>query len=128
VKAEAPEKIRRIKVLNLFELVFVIAAPLLGLFYYYVGAFFLFKTGMAAGALGVAAILLLRITKNPALTGNFAVLVLWAFLFVIRWNTGGMSADGLILLSWVWNAVIILLAIYVTGYMWGTIWACVVKK
>ncbi|MCK5487610.1 MAG: hypothetical protein KAI86_15440, partial [Desulfobacterales bacterium] len=49
VKAEAPEKIRRIKVLNLFELVFVIAAPLLGLFYYYVGAFFLFKTGMAAG-------------------------------------------------------------------------------
>jgi len=126
VKAEAPEKIRKIKGLNLFELVFVIAAPLLGLFYYYVGAFFLFKTSMAAGALGVAAILLLRITKNPALTGNFAVLVLWAFLFVIRWNTGGMSADGLILLSWVWNAVIILLAIYVTGYMWGTIWACVV--
>ena len=126
VKAETPEKIRRIKVLNLFELIFVLAAPLLGLFYYYIGAFYLFQTSMAAGGLGIAAILLLRITKSPALTGNFAVLVLWVFLFIIRWNTGGMPADGLILLSWVWNAVIILLAIYVTGYMWGTIWACVV--
>ena len=117
VKAETPEKIRRIKVLNLFELIFVLAAPLLGLFYYYIGAFYLFQTSMAAGGLGIAAILLLRITKSPALTGNFAVLVLWVFLFIIRWNTGGMPADGLILLSWVWNAVIILLAIYVTGYM-----------
>jgi PAS domain S-box-containing protein len=126
IKAAPPEKIRRMKVLNFFELIFVIVAPLLGLFYFYIGAFLLFQTSMAAGALGIAALVLLRITKNPGLMGNFAVLILWGFFFVIRWNTGSMSANGLILLSWVWNAVLILLAIYVTGYMWGTIWACLV--
>ena len=126
IKTAPPEKMRRIKVLNFFELIFVIVAPLLGLFYFYTGAFFLFQTSMAAGALGIAAIVLLRITKKPGLIGNFAVLILWVFLATIKWNTGGMSASGLILLTWVWNAVLILLAIYVTGYMWGTIWACLV--
>ncbi|UCF82156.1 MAG: PAS domain S-box protein [Desulfobacteraceae bacterium] len=126
IKAATPEKTRRIKVLNSFELVFVIVAPLLGLFYFYVEAPLLFQTSMVAGGLGIAAIILLRMTKSPGVVGNFAVLILWGFLFIIRWNTGGMSASGLILLSWVWNAVLILLAIYVTGYMWGTIWACLV--
>ena len=37
-----PETLRRIKVINLFELAFVIVAPFLGLFYFYVGAFLLF--------------------------------------------------------------------------------------
>ena len=126
VKAATPEKIRKIKVLNLFTLIFVIVAPLLGFFYFHIGAFFLFQTSIVAGALGIAAILFLRITKNPGLVGNFAVLILWGFFFVIKWNTGGMSASGLILLTWIWNAVLVLLAIYVTGYMWGTIWACLV--
>ena len=126
IKAAAPEKLRRIRVLNLFELIFAAAAPLLGLFYFQIGALFLFHICLAAGVLGIVAILLLRITKSPAVVGNFAVLTLWALLIIIRWNTGGISANGLLLLSWIWNAVLILLAIYVTGYMWGTIWACLV--
>jgi PAS domain S-box-containing protein len=126
IKAASPEDLRRVKVLNVFELVLAIGAPLLGLFYFRIGASFLFQTCMIAGALAILAIFLLRLTKSPGFVGNFAVLILWAFLIIIRWHTGSISANGLILLSWVWNGVLILLAIYVTGYMWGTIWACLV--
>jgi PAS domain S-box-containing protein len=126
IKAASPEEVRRVKVLNVFELVFAIGAPLLGLFYFRIGASFLFQTCMVAGALAIVAIFLLRVTKSPGFVGNFAVLILWAFLVIIRWHTGSISASGLILLSWVWNGALILLAIYVTGYMWGTIWACLV--
>jgi PAS domain S-box-containing protein len=121
-----PGILRRIKVLNAFGLTFVIFAPFLGLFYFYVGAFPLFYLCIFAGLAGIFLILLLRITKNPALVGNLAVLVLWGTLTAIRWQTGGVGAGGLMLLSWVWNAVLILLAIFTTGYLWGTIWACLV--
>jgi PAS domain S-box-containing protein len=121
-----PGLLRRIKVLNAFELAFVIFAPFLGLFYFYVGAFLLFYLCILAGLAGIFLILLLRITKNPALVGNLAVLVLWGTLAAIRWQTGGVGAGGLVLLSWVWNAVLVLLAIFMTGYLWGTIWACLV--
>jgi len=126
IQAASPEQVRRIKVLNVFELVLAIGAPLLGLFYFRIGASLLFQTCMIAGASAILAILLLRITKRPGFIGNFAVLILWAFLIIIRWHTGSISANGLILLSWVWNGVLILLAVYVTGYMWGAIWACLV--
>jgi PAS domain S-box-containing protein len=126
IKAASPEAVRRVKVLNIFELVFAIGAPLLGLFYFRIGASLLFHTCLIAGALAIMAILLLRVTKSPSFVGNFSVLILWAFLVIIRWHTGSISANGLILLSWVWNGALILLAIYVTGYMWGTIWACLV--
>jgi PAS domain S-box-containing protein len=121
-----PGVLRRIKVLNSFALAFVIFAPFLGLFYFYVGAFPLFYLCILAGLAGIFLILLLRITKNPALVGNLSVLVLWGTLAAIRWQTGGVGAGGLILLSWVWNAVLILLAIFMTGYLWGTVWACLV--
>ena len=100
IKTAAPEKVRRVRVLNVFELVFAIAVSLLGLFYFRIGASFLFHACMIAAALAVAAILLLRMTKSPVLVGNFTVLVLWAFLIVIRWNTGSIAADGLMLLTW----------------------------
>jgi len=125
-KLVEPGVLRRIKVLNSFALAFVIFAPFLGLFYFYVGAFPLFYLCILAGLAGIFLILLLRITKNPVLVGNLSVLVLWGTLAAIRWQTGGVGAGGLILLSWVWNAVLILLAIFVTGYLWGTVWACLV--
>jgi len=121
-----PGVLRRIKTLNAFGLCFVIFAPFLGFFYFYVGAFPLFYVCILAGIAGILLILLLRIIKNPAIVGNLAVLVLWGTLAAIRWQTGGVGAGGLMLLSWVWNAVLILLAIFMTGYLWGTIWACVV--
>ena len=121
-----PAVLRRIKVLNAFGLSFVICAPFLGFFYFYVGAFPLFYVCILSGLAGIFLISLLRITKNTALVGNLAVLVLWGTLAAIRWQTGGVAAGGLMLLSWVWNAVLILLAIFMTGYLWGTIWACLV--
>jgi PAS domain S-box-containing protein len=126
VTLEDPEKIRKIRALNQFELVFIVAVLLVGLFYYSVGVPILFEACLAASFLGVLVLILLRSTKNPKLSGNFAVFVLWAALVIIRWNTGALSEGGLNLLIWVWNTVIVLLAVYMTGYLWGSIWACVV--
>jgi PAS domain S-box-containing protein len=110
----------------MFELVFVIVAPLLGLFYLSIGALLLFYISVIAGLTGLGVMLVLRLTKNLTLSSNLAVFILWVVLIIIRWNSGGLSPEGLIPLSWVWNAVLILLAIFLTGYMWGTIWACLV--
>ena len=126
IKTAAPEIIKKIRVLNLLVLVFVISSFFLGLFYFYIGAVSLFYACMIAGFMGLSTIPLLRMTHNTMLTGNFSVFILWALLIIIRWNTGGISANGLILLSWVWNAVLILLAVFVAGYLWGTIWASLV--
>lgn len=120
------DSLRRAKALNLFELGFVVVTPILGLFYYSINVFLLFHACLVASFLGLTAIILLRITKKPELIGNYAVFILWAILIIIRWNSGGVSASGLILLSWIWNGVLILLAIFLAGYMWGTIWACLV--
>jgi len=126
VKLAQPELLRRIVFLNQFQLIFVIVAPFLGLFYFYVGATPLTYVTIIAGLLGIAVILLLRMTKNPQLMGNIALFILWGLLVLLRWNTGGVSAGGLSLLSWVWNPFVILLAIFMTGYLWGTLWTCLV--
>ena len=126
LKLADAETLRKVRVLNIFELVFVIVAPLLGLFYLHIGASLLFYISIIAGLAGLGMMLVLRLTKNLTLSSNLAVFILWAVFIIIRWNSGGMSSEGLILLSWVWNAVLILLAIFLTGYMWGTIWACLV--
>ncbi len=121
-----PETLRRIKLLNAFFLIFLVSAPLLGLFYLSAGSMLLFNSSMAASLLSAAGILLLRKTRNIKVVSNYAVFLLWAFLFLIRWQTGAMAAQGLLLLTWVWNAVLILAAIYLTGYFWGSIWACLI--
>jgi len=126
LKLADPETLRKVRVLNIFELVFVIVAPLLGLFYFQIGALLLFYICVIAGLTGIGVMLVLRLTKNLTLSGNFAMFVLWAVFILIRWNSGGMSPEGLILLSWVWNGALVLLAIFLAGYMWGTIWACLV--
>jgi len=121
-----PQHVGRIKILNVFELVFVLVAPLLGLFYFYIGVFSLFYISVIAGLSGMGVILVLRMTRNLVLTGNLAVAIVWSLLLIIRWSSGGISSESMILLSWVWNGVLILLAIFVCGYLWGTAWACVV--
>jgi PAS domain S-box-containing protein len=121
-----PGLLRRIRVLNVFLLAFVLCSPSLGLFYYFVGAVRLCSLCVLAGIAAVFLLLLLRMTRKPAVVGNLAVLVLWGTLAAIRWQTGGVGAGGLMLLSWVWNAALILLAIFMTGYLWGTVWACLV--
>jgi PAS domain S-box-containing protein len=126
LKLADTETLRKVRVLNIFELVFVIVVPLLGLFYFQIGAFLLFYICVIAGLAGLGVMLVLRLTKNLILSSNCGMFVLWAVFILIRWNSGGISPEGLILLSWVWNGVLVLLAIFLTGYMWGTVWACLV--
>jgi PAS domain S-box-containing protein len=122
MKSPDLETVQKFKALNIFLLIFVLFSPCLGLFYFFIGAGLLFYATVIAGLLGVSALILLRETKNLVVAGNYAFFVLWATLLIIRWNTGAMSEGGLILLSWIWNAVLILMAIFITGYLWGTIW------
>jgi len=121
-----PETIKKFKVLNIFLLILILFSPCLGLFYFFIGADLLFYVTIIAGLLGIPAIILLRKTRNLIVAGNYAFFVLWATFLIIRWNTGGISEGGIILLSWIWNAVLILMAIFITGYLWGTIWATLI--
>jgi PAS domain S-box-containing protein len=114
---------RKQKVLHIFALWFTLLLPLLGLTYWYIGSPALFSLCMIAGCMGMGLIFLGKMTKNVSVTGNIALLVFWATLAAIKWQSGLLSAGDLILLAWVWNAVVILLAIYLTGYFWGTMWA-----
>jgi PAS domain S-box-containing protein len=120
------EIIKKARVLNLFLLIFIITTPLLGLFYLFIGADFLFYVTIIAALLSLSDILFLRWTKNINICGNIAFFILWTTLLVIKWNTGGMSVGSLMLLSWIWNAVLILMAIFITGYLGGTIWTTVI--
>jgi PAS domain S-box-containing protein len=120
------ETVKRVKVLNSFLLILAITAPVLGVFYFFIGASFLFYATIIAALLGVSDILLFRWSKNSIISGNFAFFILWATLLIIKWNTGGMSAGSLMLLSWIWNAALILMAIFITGYLGGTIWTTVI--
>lgn len=121
-----PETISKYRMLNEFLLIIVVATPILGLFFYSIGAALLFYVALCAGLSGILSIILLRSTKNLILAGNFAFFAVWASLLVIRWNTGAMSEGGIVLLSWIWNAALLLIAIFVTGYLWGTIWSSVI--
>ncbi len=121
-----PETLRRIRLLNTFFVVFLLAAPLLGVFYLSSGSSFLFNASMVGSVFSGIGILLLRKTRNIKLCSNYAIFLLWAFLLLVRWETGAMAAQGLLLLTWIWNGVLILAAIYVTGYFWGALWSCVI--
>ncbi len=120
------ETITKVKVLNTFLSILIIFFPCLGLFYLFVGAKLLFYVTCGAGILGISALIALRKTKNLILAGNYAFFLIWAASLVIRWNTGAMSEGGVVLLSWIWNAALILMAIYITGYLGGTVWGSLV--
>jgi len=121
-----PDEIRKFQVLNIFQLVLIMFTPLIGLFYFYIGATILFYSSSIAGLLMIVGVILLRKTKNIALVGNYAVFVLWAAISIIAWNTGAISFEGIINPSWLFNAGLILLAIFLNGYKSGTIWASII--
>jgi PAS domain S-box-containing protein len=122
-----PDEVRKFQVLNIFQLVLIALTPLIGLFFrFYIGATILFYSSIIAGLLMIAGIILLRKTKNIALVGNYAVFVLWAVVSIIAWNTGAISFEGVINPLWLFNAGLILLAIFLNGYKSGTIWASII--
>ncbi|MBW2205697.1 MAG: PAS domain-containing protein [Deltaproteobacteria bacterium] len=125
-KLTDPETIRKVKVLNIFQLVFIMMAPIVGLFYFYVGAIFLFYVVIIAGLLMGTSIVLLRKTKSLVYGGNYAILILWGTFLVIAWNTGAITFEGVIRPIWIINGSLILFAIFLNGYQWGTIWTTVV--
>ncbi len=122
----SPEAERRILFLAAFEVVFVAASAGLGLFFYHLGALSLAYTGFLFSLLGVGLLVILRLTGSLPIAGSGAVFVLWAFLFAVRYQTGATSGEGLALLNWIWNGVVILLAVYVSGYRGGAVWASLV--
>ena len=126
IKSPDVEIITKSKALNIFLCILILLSPCLGYFYFSIGADLLFYTIIGAGILGISALILLRLTKNLIVAGNYAFCILWAAFLIIRWNTGAMSEGGLILLSWIWNAALILMAIFITGYQWGTIWGTLI--
>jgi PAS domain S-box-containing protein len=126
IKLSDPGTVRKIKVLNVFQLIFIMLAPLLGLFYFYIGAFLLFYITIIAGLLMIPSIILLRKTKNMVLAGNYAIFIAWATFFFLAWNTGAITQEGVIRPAWILNAGLILLAVFFNGYLWGTIWATLV--
>ena len=121
-----PDVLRKHKVLNCLQAAIIFLAPLLGLFYVYIGALYLFYTCITVGILMAVGMLLLRKTKNLVLSGNFALFVLWAAVSIISWKTGAISFDGIINPSWILNAGLILLAIFLNGYLSGTVWAIII--
>jgi PAS domain S-box-containing protein len=122
----SPEADRKIRFLTAFEMVFVVASVGLGLFFYHLGALSLAYAGFIFGVLGVGILAILRLTGSLSFAGSGAVFALWAFLFAVRYQTGATSGEGLALLNWIWNGVVIMLAVYVSGYRGGAVWACLV--
>ncbi|RLB17203.1 MAG: hypothetical protein DRG63_04105 [Deltaproteobacteria bacterium] len=109
-----------------FLLVLSVGTPILGVFYYVIHINLLFYVCLTTSGLGIISLLVLRKTRRFEALANFGVFLLWALLIIIRWQTGAMSTHGLELLSWVWNTVMILVAVYLTGFLWGSIWASLV--
>ena len=101
-------------------------APLVGLFYFYIGAIHLFYATIIAGLSMILTLVLLRVVKNLLLVGTFAIFILWAILFIIAWNTGVISYAAVTRPSWMLNAGLIMLAILLHGYIAGIIWTILV--
>jgi PAS domain S-box-containing protein len=120
-----PQRIRKLRVLNTVHLVVMMGAPFLGLFYFYTGAIVLFYVVVMAGLLMATSLLLLRKTKNIILMGNYAISILWVLIFLVSWNTGGITYEGVLNPSWMLKGCLILLAVFLTGYLYGTIWTLI---
>ncbi|MCU0596201.1 MAG: PAS domain S-box protein [Desulfobacterota bacterium] len=116
------ETLRKLRILNTFHLTVIMTAPILGLFYFYAGALVLFYVTIFTGLLMVVSLLLLRKTRNLNLGGHSAIAILWAFLFLVSWNTGAITFEGVIHPTWILNASLILLAVLIMGYLHGSLW------
>jgi PAS domain S-box-containing protein len=118
-----PDIIKKHKVLNIFQMALIIIAPSAGLFFRIsTGDSLLFYASIFTATLMAAGIMLLRKSGNLVICGNYAIFILWAFISIISWQTGAISIDGIINPSWILNAGLILLAIFLNGYFSGTIW------
>jgi PAS domain S-box-containing protein len=100
-------------------------APLLGLFYFYVGALLLFYVTIFTGLLMIVSFLLLRKTRSLTLGAHCAISILWAFLFLVSWNTGAITFEGVIHPKWILNGSLILLAVLIMGYFHGSLWTVI---
>jgi len=120
-----PQTIRKLRVLNTVHLVIILSAPFLGLFYFYVGAVAPFYAAVISGVLMALSLLALRKTRNITLGGNFAISILWVLVFVISWNTGGITYEGVLNPSWMLKGCLVLLAVFLMGYLHGTIWTLI---
>jgi PAS domain S-box-containing protein len=119
------ETLRKLRILNTFHLVAIMTAPLLGLFYFYAGALILFYVTILTGLLLISSFLLLRKTRSLVLGGHCAISILWAFLFLVTWNTGAITFEGVIHPTWIFNGSLILLAVLIMGYVHGSLWTMV---
>jgi PAS domain S-box-containing protein len=120
------EVTRKIRALNTFQLGFIMLAPLLGLFYFYVGAISLFYVIIGAGLFMIPSVIILSKTKNILWVANYSIFVLWATLLIVSWNTGAVTSEGVISTSWLLYGGILLLAVFLNGYAWGAFWALLV--
>jgi PAS domain S-box-containing protein len=121
-----PDLSRKIRILNAFQLIFCITTLLVGLFYYFISAKFLFGVTLLASPLMALGFILLHKTKNFKLCGHYALFIFWAVILLIGWNTGAISYEGAINPIWILNAALIFLAIFLGSYPWGTVWAILV--
>ncbi len=121
-----PETLQKTKYLTAFHVITVLGLPLLGLLYVYFGAYSLFFVTIIGSLLMVVSMMLLRITRNLVLTSNFAIFVFWGILLMLAWQTGGVTREGLIHPLWLMNGAVILLAMFLNGYLGGTVWATIV--
>jgi len=119
------ETLRKLRILNTFHLAAIMAAPLLGLFYFYAGALILFYVTIVIGLLMICSFLILRKSKSLVLGAHFAIAILWAFLFLVSWNTGAITFEGVIHPTWLLNGSLILLAVLMMGYFHGSLWTMV---
>ena len=124
--AADPTTARRVKGLNSLHLIFIMIAPIVGLFYFYIGAIFFFYVFIIAGVFMILSLILLRKTGRVTLAGNCAVFILWATTFMMTWYTGPITSQGVIKPTLIMNAGLIILALFFMGYLWGAVWTILV--
>lgn len=125
IKLSDLETLRKVRIFNIFHLGAIVVALLAGAFYFYVGAVPLFYASVGGGLLTISSLLVVRKTQNLLLGGNYAILILWSTLLYISWHTGAVTYEGVFNPSWTINAGLILFAILLMGYFWGTVWTTV---
>jgi len=121
-----PEESLRVKAMNVFQVAFVMMAPLAGLFYFYSGAMTLFYTIIFSGLLMISSIVLMRRMKNLAWSANYALLILWSTCLLITWFTGAMKENAPMNPAMIMNGSVVLIAVFCLGYRGGVLWAFVI--
>jgi len=121
------EEIRTADFLGTFLKSALAAAPLLGLFYLYIGANTLFGVTILAGVLLLPAFFALKSRKCFFFVANYTLFVLWAALGIIAWNTGAITPSGAPHPTWILNGALVLMALYLlSSLLWGTLWTLLV--